>query len=105
MLKIHDWININNIHKNYLCCNSNAISFLKENQYKISWYMFSQNMNALDFFDGVEENIFNRSYLLKNSLNVIFNLCKKNNWMRNMLKIKKWFGLLLNKYLLKKIKI
>ena len=47
MLKLRDWVDIDNLNWSQLSLNLNAIELLKENQDKINWMYLSKNPNAI----------------------------------------------------------
>jgi len=57
--KLVEWYPINNLRKDFVSANLNAIDFLSlpENERYINWYILSENPNAVDFLDKNEKNI------------------------------------------------
>ena len=57
--KLVEWYPINNLRKDFVSANPNAIDFLSlpENERYINWYILSENPNAVDFLDKNEKNI------------------------------------------------
>ena len=47
ILKLRDWIDIDNLEMEVLAINKNAIELLKQNLEKINWYNLSFNKNEI----------------------------------------------------------
>jgi len=57
MLKLRDWIDINNINWRALSFNPNAIKMLKENKNKIDWCNLSTNPNTIELLNENQDKI------------------------------------------------
>ena len=81
MLKLRDWVDIDEISWAFLSINPNAIELLKENQNKIDWFQFSKNPNIFTYdYEKMKEKMKN-SGIVEELMSVIFHPKNMKKWI------------------------